>query len=186
MRVIGDEGEVATDTYRHYQSPVYLERFTPLSLNARKSRSVRRHASLAGIFGVGGKRLPLLEFSWSHATRRPSQRGRLAPHKALIAWAKRREIGAQDKMLGVMLTARAIASGGPPPISPEFVLHVTELTLAIQAAGTHTAPHMMSGSFAAMQPLAGELRPPGDWRRSHAPGLLARMTNRLIDRLHQH
>jgi hypothetical protein len=163
-----------------------LERFTTLSLNARKSLTIRRHPWAAGPFGVGGSKLRLLEFPWSHATRKPSQRGRLAPHKALIAWLKRREIGAQDKMLGVALTARAIAERTPPPVSPEFVLHVNELTLAIQSAGTTSAPHVMTSGFDPMQPLPGELRPPADWKKTHRPGLLARLSERMINRLHSH
>jgi predicted dehydrogenase len=186
MRVIGDEGEIAADTYRHYQAPVRLERFTPLSLNARKSMSLRRHALLGGVFGIGGKRMRLLEFPWSHATRRHSQRGRLAPHKALLAAIKRREVGAQDKMLGVALTAQAIAEGGPPPLPPEFILHVTELTLAIQAAGADGASLAPATCFAPLAPLAGALRPLPDWRRSHRPGLLDRATEGVIDRLHRH
>lgn len=186
LRIIGDEGELTSDSYRQYQSPVMLERFTTLSLNARKARSVRRHPAIGGIFGVGGKRLPLLEFPWSGATRRNSARGGLAPHKAAIAWVKRREVGAQDKMLGVLLTARAIETGGPPPLAPEFILHITELTLAIQAAGTTGAPHVMPAGFDPMAPLENPLRPLADWRRSHAPGFLARRSEAALDRLHQH
>ncbi|MFQ3595507.1 MAG: Gfo/Idh/MocA family oxidoreductase, partial [Sphingomonadaceae bacterium] len=57
LRVFGDEGAIEADSYRQYQSPVRLERFSTLSLNARKSLSVRRHASLGAPFGVGGKPL---------------------------------------------------------------------------------------------------------------------------------
>jgi predicted dehydrogenase len=53
MRVIGDEGEIWTDTYRHYPNPVFLERFSQLSLNARKARWVRGSTALQWIFGVG-------------------------------------------------------------------------------------------------------------------------------------
>jgi predicted dehydrogenase len=186
LRVIGDEGEISADSYRQYQSPVMLERFTTLSLNARKARTVRRHPIVGGLFGVGGSVLKLLEFPWSHATRRNSARGGLAPHKAALAWIKRREVGAQDKMLGVLLTAKAIEAGGPPPVSPDFILHVTELTLAIQAAGTTGKAHVMSHGFAPMSPLPQALRPLVDWRRTHAPGMLARRAERTLDRLHQH
>ena len=37
MRIIGNKGMLTADTYRHYRCPVYLERFSKLSLNARKS-----------------------------------------------------------------------------------------------------------------------------------------------------
>jgi predicted dehydrogenase len=186
MRIIGDAGEISTDTYRHYQSPVQLERFTQLSLNARKSRTVRRSPLIGGLFGVGGRPVRLLRFPWSDATRSSSQRGRLSRLKAVIAWAKRREVGAQDKMLGVALMARAIADGMPAPAPPDFILHVTELTLAIQAAGTTGAPHRLSAGFAPLQPLEGMVRPPEAWQRLRRPGLLARVADRLIDRLHRH
>ncbi|RSV44965.1 gfo/Idh/MocA family oxidoreductase [Sphingomonas sp. ABOLE] len=52
MRVIGDEGELSTDTYRHYQSPVFLERFSQLSLNARKARSLRLQPLFGGRTGA--------------------------------------------------------------------------------------------------------------------------------------
>lgn len=69
MRIIGDEGELTSDTYRHYQSPVTLERFTQLSLNARKARSVRVQPMLGKIFGVGGRRIPLLRHWKSYASK---------------------------------------------------------------------------------------------------------------------
>ncbi len=186
MRVIGDEGEIAADTYRHYRSPVRLERFTDLSLNARKSLSVRRHPMLGRLFGVGGRPLRLVEFPWSDAIRRGSQRRRLAPHKALIAAVKRREVGAQDKMLGVALAARAIAEGAPAPLPPDFLLHATELTLGIQAAGPDGDSFAPRTRFSPLEPLEGAVRGLPDWRRSHGPGLLDRWSRGAIDRLHRH
>ena len=60
MRIIGDKGMLWADTYRHYRCPVYLERFTKLSMNARKSYSVRTNSFLQWIFRVGGRRLKLV------------------------------------------------------------------------------------------------------------------------------
>ena len=37
MRIIGNKGIVSADTYRHYQCPVYFERFNQLALNAKQS-----------------------------------------------------------------------------------------------------------------------------------------------------
>ncbi|MDZ7588652.1 MAG: Gfo/Idh/MocA family oxidoreductase [Parasphingorhabdus sp.] len=185
LRIIGDEGELSSDSYRQYQSPVLLERFTALSLNARKSRSVRRSPLLGSLFGAGGKRLRLLEFPWSHATRKGSAVA-MSPMKRLVAAIKRREVGAQDKMLGVVQTVSAINNHSPPPVSPEFIMHITELTLAIQAAGTDGAAHKMTGDFPLMQPLAGALSTAADWRITHAPGLLARRSEKYFDRLHKH
>ena len=54
MRIVGNEGMLTADTYRHYQCPVYLERFSQLLLNARKAISVRTNTFLQALFGVGG------------------------------------------------------------------------------------------------------------------------------------
>ena len=57
MRIVGNKGVLTADTYRHYQCPVYLERFNQLTLNARKAVSVRTNSLLQRIFGIGGRRL---------------------------------------------------------------------------------------------------------------------------------
>ncbi len=59
MRIIGREGEVVGDSYRHYQSPVFLERFTKGSLNARKFQTLRAYPALGRLFGIGGNRVRL-------------------------------------------------------------------------------------------------------------------------------
>ena len=46
MRIVGNAGMLTADTYRHYQCPVYLERFSQLTLNARKAMSVRTNSLL--------------------------------------------------------------------------------------------------------------------------------------------
>jgi predicted dehydrogenase len=186
MRVVGDEGEMTVTSYNHYRAPVWLERFTTLTLNARKALSVRRHALLAGVFGVGGKPLELLRFPWSKAVIQPSAKRRPSLPKRLIAAIKRRELGIQDKMLGPFLQARAIAGGGPLPLPRGFTLHLNELTLAIQAAGTTGAPYQPRHRFDPLQPLSGALNRPADWRSSHAAGILDRLLGPRLDALHQH
>ena len=59
MRIIGNEGMLHADTYRHYRNPVRLERFDKLGLNARKAVSVRTNTLLQRPFGVGGRKLRL-------------------------------------------------------------------------------------------------------------------------------
>ena len=44
----------------HYQAPVQLERFSRVSLSARKAYTVRTQPLIGRIFGVGGRRLPLV------------------------------------------------------------------------------------------------------------------------------
>lgn len=186
MRIIGDEGELSTDTYRHYQSPVMLERFTQLSLNARKARSVRVQPLLGRLFGAGGKRVPMIRHWKSFATLRDTLNTSASLPKRLIAGLKRREVGAQDKMLGVAETARALRAGEPCPIPADFILHVTELTLAIQRAGTNGSAVALSTRFAPLQPMASTLASAHDYRAAHKPGFLAARMDKLIDRLHKH
>ena len=59
LRIVGNKGELRTDECWNYRAPVYLERFSQLSLNARKARSVRASLLLQRIFGVGGRKQKL-------------------------------------------------------------------------------------------------------------------------------
>ncbi len=186
MRVFGDEGELSTDTYRHYQSPVFLERFSQLSLNARKARSLRLQPLFGRGFGVGGRVLPFVRHWKSFATMRANAAGKTSFLKKLVAGAKRREVGAQDKMLGVAETARALRMGEPCPIPPDFILHVTELTLAIQGAGTMGGAVALSTSFTPFEPMASTRADPRNYRDSYSPGFLAKRMDGMIERLHQH
>src|SRR5262249_1287295 len=67
LRIIGEEGEICADSYCHDQSPVRLERFSKVSLNARKAYTVRIQPLIGRLFGVGGHRLPLVRHWKSHA-----------------------------------------------------------------------------------------------------------------------
>lgn len=186
MRVVGDEGELTVTSYNQYRAPVWLERFTTLTLNARKALSVRRHALLAGMFGVGGKPLRLVQFPWSVAVMQPTAKRRPSLPKRVMAAIKRRELGLQDKMLGPVLMARAIAAGAPAPLPPAFILHLNELTLAIQAAGTMAPAYVPRHRFEPLQPLPDAINKPPDWRTTHAPGLLDRLLGPRLDAMHQH
>ncbi|WP_075217675.1 Gfo/Idh/MocA family protein [Mongoliimonas terrestris] len=135
MRVIGDKGEVVGDSYRHYRSPVYLERYTKTSLNARKFRTLRTFPSLGRIFGIGGKKIPLLQNWKSHAVMK-DQTVRASLKQRAVEWIRRREIYAQDKFVGIAEMAREIRENRPQFLSPDFILHVNELTLLVQGAGT--------------------------------------------------
>lgn len=185
MRIIGDEGEVSSDTYRHYQSPVMLERFTSLSLNARKARSVRQNPLLGKVFGVGGRRLPLVRHEKSDATRRDSSGRASRFPRNVVASLKRREVGAQDKMLGVAETARALRDGAPQPLPADFLLHLNELTLAIQDAGPLGKPVELTTTFAPLSPMPSTMAAPALDTTQHG-NVLARQVDRLLDRLHRH
>ncbi|MGQ4827408.1 hypothetical protein, partial [Enterococcus faecalis] len=120
-------------------APVRLERYTPRSLNMRRLRLVRESTLLRRLLGIGGRVLPPVR-----RTRRPLP---LTPSRL-----RRREEGEQDKVLGIAMVANAIETGAPCPIPTDFVLHVTELTLAIQAAGRDGACHTLTTTFAPFDP----------------------------------
>ena len=186
MRIVGNAGMLHADTYRHYECPVLLEPFTKLSMNARKARSVRTNTLLQALFGVGGKRVPLVRTA-------PPGGGRVALHagkgwapKSLIAQFKRRQLGQQDKCIGIAELAAAIEEDRVPFPSPDLVLHMTELTLAIQAAGTQGGAHAMETRFEPVA-LPERTRAAGpDYARYRRPGLLARLSEGFLDRMHRH
>ena len=186
MRIIGDEGEVASDSYRHYQSPVTLERFSALSLNARKARSARLQPLIGRRFGVGGRRLSLIRHPKSQATLRNSLNARQSFVRKMIDGVKRREVGAQDKMLGVAITAQALREGRACPLSPEFILHINELTLAVQNAGVMGKAVKLTTSFAPLEPLPTTLADSRDFKRDWRATFLERRLEPIIDRLHKH
>jgi hypothetical protein len=125
------------------QSPVHLERFSRVSLSARKAYTVRTQPLIGRIFGIGGRRLSLVRRWKSHAVEAERGVGRSLLHK-IVSWLRRREIYAQDKLLGIAEMVRAIREGRPQPMPPDFLIHLNELTLLIQRSGPEgvtTKPH---------------------------------------------
>ena len=120
MRIIGNKGMLTADTYRHYRCPVYLEQFSKLGLNARKSVSVRTNTFLQWVFGVGGRRIELVRNAppgvTGAAVPLEGTGSRWSPRAALNR-LKKRELGLQDKCIGIAELADAIATGRPhfPP-----------------------------------------------------------------------
>ncbi|MDZ4309640.1 MAG: Gfo/Idh/MocA family oxidoreductase [Cypionkella sp.] len=154
MRVIGTEGEVISDSYRQYQSPVHLERYSKGSLTARKFQTLRNNPFLGRLFGIGGKKLRLVRH-WKSAAVESDQQVRSSMRQRLIEWLRRREVYAQDKFLGIAEMAREIKSGAPAYLTPDFILHVNELTLLIQRAGTEGIALRPTTSFAPIGPIPG-------------------------------
>jgi hypothetical protein len=171
MRVIGEKGELSADTYRHYACPVRFEPFTQLSLKARNARAVRRHSALQWPFGVGGHRLPLVP-----PLAPPPRDGSPLLPRTWMTRLKRDQFGQQDKCAGLAELARAIAEGRPHFPSPAFTLHLTELTLAIQAG---EGVHRMETTFDPL-PLPDRLRAGPDYTRHARPGPVPRLMARLL------
>jgi len=156
MRIIGEKGEVYGDSYRHYQSPVFLETFTRTSLNARKFYSVRAQPLLGKLFGVGGRKLPLVRHWKSHAVEADKGGARTLKQK-ITGWLRRSQIYAQDKIIGIAEMAQAIENNRPQPLTPDFLIHLNELTLLIQRAGTDGVAVRPTTTFAPLKPLPGAI-----------------------------
>ena len=181
MRIIGNGGMVHADTYRHYECPVYLEGFTKLTMNARKARSVRTNSFLQWCFGVGGRRVPLVPYGDYAQSPKISRSPR-----AMLKRFKARQLGQQDKMIGISELAQAIGEDRPHFPSSEFTMHLTELTLAIQAAGPEGTTRHLETTFAQDQ-VAEHLRHTSvDYTRYAKPGFFDKVTERLLDRMHRH
>lgn len=186
MRIVGDEGEISSDTYRHYQSPVLLERFSALSLNARKARTARVQPLIGRLFGIGGRRVALVHHAKSHATLRGSLVARRSLIRSVVDWIKGREVGAQDKMLGVALSAQALREGAPCPLPSDFVLHVNELTLAIQNSGPKGMSIELTTRFEPLEPLPTTRADTRNLKLDWQSSFLERRLESTINRLHKH
>jgi predicted dehydrogenase len=187
MRIVGNKGMLTADTYRHYRCPVYLENFSQLSLNARKSMSVRRSSLLQKIFGVGGRRLKLLGLpppGVGESGASPAIRW-FSPRDVLRA-VKRRELGQQDKVIGIAELADAIAVGRPSFPPHDFTLHLTELTLAIQRAGVKSATTTLTTSFEPVAPRPETLATQLNYAHRGNMGTLQKRIDDLIIAMHRH
>ena len=90
--------------------------------------------------------------------------------------------GLQDKSIGLAELADAIATDRPHFPSAEFTLHLTELTLAIQAAGPDGASHRMTTRFKPLS-LPERTRKAGpDYCHLARPAFLPRLVDSILSR----
>ncbi len=153
--IIGDAGMICADNIFHDQSPLFLERFSRVSLNARKFRSLRAHAGWGCLFGIGGRRLRLVRRWKSHAVEAERGVGTTVKHK-IVSWLRRREVYAQDKLLGIAEMARALDEGCQQPTPADFLIHINEITLLINSAGHSGIAQAPQTSFVPL-PFPAEL-----------------------------
>lgn len=180
FRIIGNRGELWTDTYRHFQNPVRLEVFTQTSLNARKARAVRVNGFLRWIFGVGGRHVPLI--------RRPTETHTSLSPGGMKKWLRQRvrnQLGQQDKCLGPALVAKAIEGGGAPPIPPDFIIHINELTMLVHRAGVLGEPIALQTTCRPL-PLEDFIIQADRSRAYYVPGVLTHFVDMIVERLHRH
>ena len=184
MRVIGEEGEISVDNAFHDQAPVHLERFSRVSLSARKAYTARTQPLVGRTFGIGGRRLRLLRRWKSHAVEAERGVGRSVKHR-LVSWVRRREVYAQDKLLGLAEMARAIRENRPQPLPPDLLLHLNELTLMIQAAGPSGVTARPATSFERLDPLPDVVANAREYRTTYRPRTSERALAGLVQALHR-
>jgi len=183
MRIIGNKGMVSADTYRDYLCPVYLERFTNLSLKARNARSVRLNPLLQSLFSVGGRRVPLVETPPPGASEINRMNGSPLSPKEWLKRLRRSQLGQQDKCIGLAELSDAIKSGRAHFPPTDFTLHLTELTLAIQGAGPNGASKTLETSFETL-PLPAHTRDASpNYTRWARPTLITRLIQTGLSKL---
>ncbi|MGB5148489.1 MAG: Gfo/Idh/MocA family oxidoreductase [Mycobacterium sp.] len=177
FRVIGREGEISVAGYRQYRSPVHVERFSKGSLSARKFQTFQTHPTLGRLFGIGGRRVEMAR-NWKSAAVEMNHQLRTSFKQRLVEWLRRREVYAQDKFVGVAEMAREIGEGEPQYLSPEFLLHLNELTLMIQGAGAEGIAVAPTTTFEPLGQIPGTQMAQPILRRVR-PRLLERVVSRL-------
>lgn len=183
LRIIGEKGEISIDNVFHDQSPVHLERFSRVSLTARKAYTARNQPLIGRSFGIGGRRLPLLRRWKSHAVEAEGSGHSLK--QKFVSWLRRREVYAQDKLLGIAEMVRAIRHGRPQPMPPDFLMHLNELTLLIHRAGPQGVTAKPTTTFKPIEPLPEVVDCPLDYRASYRPRISERLAAGIVEKLHQ-
>lgn len=184
MRIIGEEGEISADNAFHDQTAVHLERFSRVSLAARKAYSVRNQPLIGRWFGIGGRRLRLMRRWKSHAVEAERGVGRSFKHR-FVSWLRRREIYAQDKFLGIAEMARAMHDGRGQPMPADFMIHLNELTLMIQRAGPNGMAVRPTTTFAPIAPLPDVAQSGIDYRKTYQPRRLESWLTGTVRNLHK-
>ncbi|MEM6625613.1 MAG: Gfo/Idh/MocA family oxidoreductase [Pseudomonadota bacterium] len=184
FRIVGEAGEITADNVFHDQTSVRIEKFSRVSLSARKLRTVRTQPLLGRAAGVGGRRMPPMRRWKSHAVESDRGVGKSLKHK-FVSWLRRREIYAQDKLLGVAEMARALKDGRIQPTPPDFLIHLNELSLLIHGAGDNGVAVKPQTTFRPIKPLQDIVEAEIDFDRYARPGLLERALSSVVSTLHK-
>ena len=100
-----------------------------------------------------------------------------------MSWLRRREVYAQDKLLGIAEMGRAIAEKRPQPMPPDFLLHLNELTLLVHRAGPEGVAVAPATSFTPLAMFEDVVAAALDYRAASRPGLAERSLGKLVGRL---
>jgi predicted dehydrogenase len=188
LQIVGDKGVLTVDECWQYGTPVYLERFSQTSLNARKSRTVRASSLLRRVFGIRGRKQRLVARPYSPL--RQAWRDLLARRRSLLGAAlhvvSKRELVSMDFFRGVAEMAQAIEGNRSCLLPPDFVLHVVELTLATQNARSTGSATTLTTSFEPLRPMPKAVPGHPGFSRAAKPGPTTRALEWAIARLHKH
>jgi predicted dehydrogenase len=131
LQIIGDDGRLYVDNAWHFGTPVYIERPTKLSLKAA-GHPIRKLPFAARALGLKPRKYP--------AVRKTALK--YATWKYYIDFAR-----------GVSELATAIEENRPSRISAEFLLHINEVILRIQAASESGASFEVESAFDPINPM---------------------------------
>lgn len=184
IRIIGDKGMISANTYRHYHCPVYIERFSQLGLNARKLRSVRTSTFLQKRFGVGGKKQRLIRNKKTKI--KNTVFSRPWNLNQMVTCLKNRELGIQDKLSGVVEMVESIEQKRKCLIPPDFLVHITELTMAISNAGTNGGTYTLKTSCAPLMPRKNTLEQQSNYSAARRKTFLGSMVDKFLINQHKH
>jgi predicted dehydrogenase len=176
LRIVGEEGMITLDDCWQNQSSVHLERFSSVTLNARKVRAVRHSRLLQSLVGVGGRRQPVVPAQRPHAT--PVSR-------SVTQKLRQHELISMDFLLGIQDMHDALDQARAPTLPPELLLHVNEVELAIARAGAQGSTCSPVTTF---EPLdVPRLRPldGADLVPTQA-SLVGQAAEKVLARLHRH
>lgn len=186
MRIFGNLGMLTADTYRHYQCPVYLERFSQLTLNARKAMAVRKISMLQWLLGIGGRKLKLLRLAPPGSDgQNVIPRVRWWSPRDILKAFRIRQLGQQDKAIGLAELVDALNSKRPSFPPHDFTLHLTELTIAIQVAGVSSSTTKLKSTFVPVIPNPKTLAAPIDYANASKPSWLERIIEKRLIKMHR-
>ena len=135
------------------------------------------------LLGIGGRRLPLVRRWKSHGAHERPVGASLK--NRFVSWLRHRQIYATDKFIGVAEMVRAMQEARPQPLSPEFLLHLNELTLMIQRAGPQGSTTTPSTTFEKFAWLPDTIAPPPDYRATYRPKFFEKMFTGAVAALHR-
>lgn len=179
MLIAGTRGILTAETYGDQKCPVYLDTYTRLSIKMKYLKAVRNGPFMQWLCGIGARSLPLVKGA-SEGARKTQSTSRW-DFKGRLAAMKQAELNRQDKCVGIAELAEAIRTGRQQFPSHAFTLHLTELTIAIQAMGTRGQTHVLETTFDPVDMPELTRKAEINYKRFLKPRMRTRMLERVLD-----